>query len=130
MNNDAAWTPRPPAYVWNLLNTRVARLGASPYLVAAAASSANVSIFAAIADAAAPATRNLVIVVINTSGANETVALDVVWDGGSPDAGAVIDAAVVTDAGLALSKSTIGDITSREGVAMVTNAVAFWSFSL
>lgn len=130
LNNDAAWTPRPPAFIWNLLNTRVARLGASPFLVASAASTANATVFAAIADATAPSKRNFVIIVINTSGANATVALDVVWAGAAPAAGTAVDAAVVTDAGLALGSSTIGDITSRMGVTLVPNAVAFWSFSL
>jgi hypothetical protein len=138
LNNDVAWTPRPAAYAWHLLNTRVARLGggAGAVLVAAASASANVSVFAAIAAAAPPpSTHSYVVVVINTSGQNATVALDVAaWGGGAsgapPPSATAVETALITDAGLALGAASIGAITAAEGVALPANAVAFWSFAL
>ena len=135
LNNDAAWTPRPAAYVWSLLNSRVARLGGaagSAALVAAAASApSNVTIFAAIAAAAAPpATHSYVIIVINTSGEDARVALDVAaWGGVAPLPAAAVETAVVTGAGLAVGATTIGAITAAGGVDLPADAVAFWTFA-
>ena len=135
LNNDAAWTPRPPAFVWAELNAAYARGGAA--LVAAGTDApSNVTAFASFVAAGPAASTALVdytVVVINTSGDDLAVSLEVTaWAGAGgppPPAGTAVRTALVSDAGLALGAATLADLLDPQGVALPPNAVAFWSFS-
>jgi hypothetical protein len=132
LNNDPAWTPRPPSFVWQLLNTLVPS-GAD---VATSASSlpANVYVFAAATmNSSSQQQAQYSLVISNAAGSAMNVSVEVTgWpngSGGAPAPSTPVHMWAVSDAGMSQEMTlTLAELISAQGIPMDADSVGFFTW--
>lgn len=131
LNNDPAWTPRPPSYVWQLLN----RLVPSGAEVATSASSqpANAYVFAAATiNSSSQQQAQYSLVISNAAGAATNISVEVTgWPNGSeaPAPSTPVRMWAVSDAGMSEEVTmTLADLVGAPGIPMDADSVGFFTW--